>query len=51
MGKISTSPRYMIDITGNGSAFFGGSWGVGGFNSEKLEKREVCLTYERLIRS
>ena len=36
MGKISTSPRYMIDITGNGSALF--RVVGGGVNSEKLEK-------------
>ena len=29
MGKISTSPRYMIDITGIGSALFGLVGGMG----------------------
>ena len=35
MGKISTSPRYVIDITGTDLLSLG-SWG--GVNSEKLEK-------------
>ena len=35
MGKISTSPRYMIAL--NGSALFG-VVGGGGINSEKFEK-------------
>ena len=49
MGKIITSPRYVIDITRIGSTLFGG---VGDrVNSEKLEKNEVFLTYEGVIRS
>ena len=49
MGKISTSPRYMIDISGTIRSLCG-SWG-GGVNSEKLEKKEVFLTYEGVIGS
>ena len=37
MGKISTSPRYMIDITGTGPLFLG-EWG-GGVNSENQKMR------------
>ena len=50
VGKISTSPRYIIDITGTDPLCFGI---VGGarVNSEKLEKNEVFLTYERVIGS
>ena len=47
MGKISTRPRYMIDITGTDPLSLG--W-LGGGNSEKL-KKEVFLTYERVIGS
>ena len=36
MGKISTSPRYVIYVTGTGPLF--GVLGGGGGNSEKLEK-------------
>ena len=36
MGKISISPRYVIDITGTDPICLGGVGG--GFNSEKLEK-------------
>ena len=35
MGKISTSPRYVIEITGRDMLFLGE---LGGGNSEKLEK-------------
>ena len=48
VGKISTSPRYMIDLTGNGSALFGVVGGGGGGNSEK---NEVFLNYERVVGS
>ena len=41
MGKTSTSPRYVIDITGTDSLSLEESGG----NSEKLEKNEVFLTY------
>ena len=42
MGKISTSPRYVIDITGTNLLSLGELGGGG--NSEKLEKNEVFLT-------
>ena len=35
MGTISTSPRYVIDITGLNLLFLGE---LGGVNSEKLDK-------------
>ena len=37
MGKISTSPRYMIDMIGTDPLSLG-QLGGGGGNSEKLEK-------------
>ena len=40
-GKISTSRRYVIDITGTDPLFVGVGWG-GVVNSEKLEK---CLFF------
>ena len=49
MGKISTSPRYVTEITGLDPLSLV-ELGVGG-NSEKLEKNEVFVTYERVIRS
>ena len=45
MGKIITSPRYVIDITGTDLLSLGE---LGGGNSEKLEK-EVFLTYEGVV--
>ena len=47
MGKISTSPRYMIDITGMDPLSLEDGWGGGGGISEKVRKNEVFLTYER----
>ena len=49
MEKISTSPQYVIDITGNYS--FSLEELGGRVNSEKLEKNEVFLTYEAVIGS
>ena len=37
MGRISTSPKYVADIIGTGSALFGGVRG-GDCNLEKIEK-------------
>ena len=50
MGKISTSPRYRINIIKMDPLSLGVVGGGGG-NSEKLEKNEVFLTYERVIGS
>ena len=50
MGKLITSPRYMIDITGTGSALFGGAGGRE-VNSEKLEKMRYFQLSEELIGS
>ena len=46
MGKISRSPRYMIDITGTDLLCLGG-WGGGLIL--KIRKNEVFLTYEGMI--
>ena len=48
MGKISTSPRYGIDITGT-NLLSGGVGGGGEFG--KIRKNEGIVTYERVIRS
>ena len=46
VGKISTSPRYGIDITGKGQLSLGE---LGGGLIKKIGKNEVFLTYERVI--
>ena len=46
MGKISTSPRYGIDITGTDLLSSGE---LGGGLILKIRKNEVFLTYERVI--
>ena len=46
MGRIETCLRYVTDITGTGSALFGGIWGGG-----VILKIEVFVTYERVTRS
>ena len=46
MGRISTSPRYVIYITGLNPRSFGELGG--GVKSENLEKIEIFLTYERV---
>ena len=38
MGKISTSPRYVIDITGTDRLSFGELGGGARVNSENIEK-------------
>ena len=38
MGKISTSPRYGIDITGSDLLSFGELGGGGGVKSKKIDK-------------
>ena len=43
MGKISTSPRYVIDITGTDLLSLG-EFGGGGLTLKN--KKEVFLTYE-----
>ena len=51
VGKISRSPRYLIDISKTGPLYL---WGVGGggmVNSGKLEKNAVFLTYKGVIGS
>ena len=48
MGNISTSPRYVIDITGTGPLSLRELGGK--VNSNKL-KKEVFLTYSEVIRS
>ena len=45
MGKISTSPRNMIDITRMDLLSLGE-----GVSSEKLEKNDIFLTYKGVIR-
>ena len=47
MGKISTSPRYVIDITRTDPLSLGELGGR--VNSKTLKKNEVCLTYEEMI--
>ena len=47
MGKISTSPRYRIEITGTDLLSLRELGG--GVSSTKLEKNEVFLIYERMI--
>ena len=49
MGRISTSPRYVINITRLNWLSLG-ELGVG-VNWEKFEKNDVFLTYQREIRS
>ena len=49
VGKTSTSPRYVITITGMDPLSLG--YLGGGFNSEKTRKNEVFLTYEWVIES
>ena len=49
MEKISTSPRYGIDITGTDLLSLGEL--EGGGLILKLEKNEVFLTYEGMITS
>ena len=49
MGGIKTCSRYVTDITGLDPPFLV-ELGVGS-NLEKLEKNEVFVTYERVIRS
>ena len=51
MGKISTSPRYVIDITGMDPLSLGELGGGVRVYFEKVEKNEVFLTYEGVIRS
>ena len=48
MGKIITSPRYAIDMTGTDALSFGELDRV---NPEKLEKMRYFLTYEGVIGS
>ena len=50
MGRISTSPRYMTDITGPDPLSL---VELGGGESKfgKIRKNEVFVTYERVIRS
>ena len=50
MGKISRSPRYVIDITGTDLLCFFGGVGGGGLIL-KIRKNEVFLTYEGVIGS
>ena len=50
LGKISTSPRYVIDITGTDSLSLG-ELGWGKVKSKKLEKNEAFSTNEGVIRS
>jgi len=52
VAKISTSSRYVIDITGSDPLSLEELGGGGGVNSEKfgkIRKNEVFLTYERAI--
>ena len=51
MWKISRSPRYVIDIIGTDLLCLVNSGKGASVNSEKLEKNEVFLTYEGVIRS
>ena len=46
MGKVSTSPRYVIDITGTDSLSLGKLGGI-----LKNWKNEVFLTCEGVVRS
>ena len=48
MGKISTSPRYVVDITGADSLSLGE---LGGGLILKNRKNEAFLTYEGVIGS
>ena len=49
MGKISTSPKYIIEITGTDPLSLG-ELGGGRINPKTL-KKEVFLTYEEMIGS
>ena len=49
MEKLSTSPRYVTDITRTNPLSLEEVWGR--VNSEKLEKNEVFLTYKGVIGS
>ena len=49
MGKISRSPRYVIDIIETNPLYLG-ELGGGRVNCEKLEKMIYFLTYEGVIR-
>ena len=48
MGKISRSPRYVIDITGTDPLYLG-ELGGGRFKFWKIRKNEAFLTYEGVI--
>ena len=50
MRRISTSPRYVIDITGTDVLSLG-ELGGGGGELGKIGKNEVILTYKRMTRS
>ena len=51
MGKISTSPRCVIDITGTDPLSWGGGVGGGGGLILKKKRNEVFLTYEGVVGS
>ena len=48
MGRISTSPKYLTDITGSDPLSLEE---LGEGNSEKLEKNELFVAYEWVFRS
>ena len=50
MGRISTSPRYMTDLTGPDPLSFVELEG-GQSNTKKLEKNERFVNYKQVIRS
>ena len=50
VGKMSTNPKYVIDITGTDPLSLG-ELGAGRVNSEKLEKIRYFFTYEGVMGS